>query len=164
MVTGSFASGYHGEARASQDIDIVIAPTVEQLRGLVAGLSSTEYYVDAAAAQDAFDRDSQFNVIDLATGWKVDFIIRKSRPFSREEFARRMMAEVSGVQVYMTTAEDIAIAKMEWSRLGGSQRQLEDAASILRMHPDLDRNYIARWIEPLGIEVQWAEVKALAGD
>ena len=30
-----------------------------------------------------------FNVIDLATGWKVDLIIRNSRAFSQEEFTRR---------------------------------------------------------------------------
>jgi hypothetical protein len=31
MVTGSYASSAHGEPRASNDIDVVIAPTPEQL-------------------------------------------------------------------------------------------------------------------------------------
>lgn len=32
MVTGSFASSAHGEVRGTRDLDIVIAPTAEQLR------------------------------------------------------------------------------------------------------------------------------------
>jgi hypothetical protein len=35
MLTGSFASSYHGTPRATQDIDIVVAPTTEQIRALV---------------------------------------------------------------------------------------------------------------------------------
>ena len=34
MLTGSFASSFHGVPRATQDIDLVIAPNGEQLRGL----------------------------------------------------------------------------------------------------------------------------------
>jgi hypothetical protein len=30
-----------------------------------------------------------FNVIDHATGWKIDFMFRRNRAFSREEFERR---------------------------------------------------------------------------
>jgi hypothetical protein len=32
MLTGSFASSYHGTPRATQDIDLVIAPKRAQLR------------------------------------------------------------------------------------------------------------------------------------
>ena len=32
MLTGSFASGYHGAPRASQDIDLVIAPSEAQIQ------------------------------------------------------------------------------------------------------------------------------------
>jgi hypothetical protein len=35
--------------------------------------------VDVDAARDALRRRSMFNVIDQASGWKVDFIVRKSR-------------------------------------------------------------------------------------
>jgi hypothetical protein len=34
MLTGSYASSYHGVPRATQDIDLVIAPERAQLRGL----------------------------------------------------------------------------------------------------------------------------------
>ena len=36
MLTGSFAGSYHGAPRATQDIDIVISPTADQIRSLAA--------------------------------------------------------------------------------------------------------------------------------
>jgi hypothetical protein len=89
MLTGSFASAYHGAPRSTQDIDIVIAAKPEQLRRFVEYLPSGEYDADLDAALEAHRRESLFNVIDLATGWKMDLIIRKSRAFSQEEFGRR---------------------------------------------------------------------------
>lgn len=43
MLTGSFASSYHGAPRATQDIDIVIAATAPQVRALVALFPESEW-------------------------------------------------------------------------------------------------------------------------
>jgi hypothetical protein len=50
MIVGSFASGFHGEFRATQDADIVIDPTPEQLRAFLArkGGASGPAYSDYA--------------------------------------------------------------------------------------------------------------------
>lgn len=37
---------------------------------------------------EALRQESQFKVLDLATGWKVDLICRKSREFSQVEGIR----------------------------------------------------------------------------
>ena len=97
-----------------------------------------------------------FNVVDATTGWKADLIVRKSRPFSRTEFARRRPVEVEGVRLWVATVEDIIIAKLEWAKLGGSARQLEDVAALLRVRPDeLDRGYLDKWITELDLGAQW---------
>lgn len=164
MLTGSFASSYHGAPRATQDIDMVISPTPDQLRSLVTLLPATEYYVDLDAALDAQRRQGRFNIIDLATGWKIDLIIRKSRPFSRAEFDRRSVVEFEGMHLSIATAEDVLIAKLEWAKLGDSQRQVEDAAGILRIRSqDLDRTYIENWVRQLKIEEQWDAACRAAG-
>jgi len=72
MLTGSFASAYHGTPRTTQDIDLVIAATAEQLRTFVQRLSKDEYYVDLDTVLEAHKRQSLFNVVDMATGWKID--------------------------------------------------------------------------------------------
>jgi hypothetical protein len=156
MLTGSFASSFHGTPRATQDIDIVIAPDREQLLALIDQFPESMYYVDRDAALDALARHSQFTVIDLATGWKIDFIIRKPRAFSREEFARRRPADLSGVEMDIASAEDILLAKLEWAKQGGSARQIEDAAGIIRLQGErLDTAYLQRWATALRLHEQW---------
>jgi len=163
MLTGSFASAHHGAPRSTLDIDIVIGANPEQLRTFVQSLPSGEYYVDMHAALEAYKCESLFNVIDLATGWKIDLIIRKSRAFSQEEFGRRQLVKVQGLALFVASAEDVVIAKLEWSKLAQSQRQIEDVAAILRLRRDsLDLPYLERWISELNLATQWSDAKSIA--
>jgi len=163
MLTGSFASAHHGAPRSTVDIDIVIAGDPNQLRAFVQSLPSNEYYVDLDTALDAHSRQSLFNVIDLATGWKVDLIIRKCRAFSQEEFGRREVVKVQGFPLFVASAEDLVIAKLEWSKLAQSQRQIEGVAAILRLRWEtLDRRYLEKWISELNLKQEWSNAKHLA--
>ena len=158
MVTGSFASSFHGTPRASQDIDLVVDPSADQLRELARLLSSSDYYMSEKSALDALRRKGMFNIIDSSTGWKADLIIRKDRPFSFEEFRRREAAEVAGMRLTVATPEDVILAKLEWAKAGGSTRQIEDAAGILRTRgSELDQAYLERWITELDLRAQWQE-------
>ena len=163
MLTGSFASAFHGAPRSTQDIDVVIAATPEQLRTFVRSLPSGEYYADLDAALEAQRRQSLFNVIDLATGWKIDLIIRKSRAFSQEEFGRRELVSTQGLALFAASAEDVVIAKLEWSKLAQSQRQIEDVAAILKLRWELlNRPYLERWISELNLNQEWQNAKRMA--
>ena len=160
MITGSVVSSFHGEPRGTRDVDIVIEPTAEALDWFLSELPSDEFYVDAEAASEALERQTQFNIVEIATGWKVDFVIRKDRAFSRAEFARRQQAELLGTTAFIATAEDMIIAKLEWAAAGHSDRQLHDVASILAVSGrDLDMPYIERWIRELGLAELWGRVR-----
>jgi hypothetical protein len=164
MVTGSFASAFHGVPRATQDIDLDVAPSEDQLRALLRLLPPEEYCVDEVAALEAARAEAQFNVIDLEAGWKIDLIVRKGRPFSRAEFERRGSAKVWGLALALASLEDVILAKLEWARLGQSERQLEDVVALLRVRgPDLDRAYLDRWIPELGVASEWIRVVQRAG-
>lgn len=58
------------------------------VRRFVSVLLADGYYADAQVARDALRARRQFNVIDPKSAFKVDLIVRKDRPFSREEFSR----------------------------------------------------------------------------
>ena len=164
MFTGSFASSFHGTPRASNDFDLVIAPTPEQLRVLKDTLPQADYYFDVEDALHELKRRGHFNIIDLASGWKVDFIIRKQREFSVSEFDRRFPIEFDGLSIFMASAEDVVLAKLEWAKKSSSERQIEDVAGILRIQAnELDRTYMERWIEELQIEPQWRQALKVAG-
>lgn len=163
MIAGSFASTAHGLPRTTQDIDLVIDPAeAADLSALVASMPRDQYYVDVDAARDALRRRSMFNAVDLRSGWKVDFIVRKDRPFSREEFARRSKLELLGVEVFVASPEDTIVAKLEWSKLaGGSERQRRDVAGIVAtIGAALDHAYLERWVHDLELEAEWRAARS----
>lgn len=158
MLTGSLAAAFHGAGRATMDIDLVIDPTAVQLRALVQALAGTGAYVSGGAADEALAHRSMFNVVDTTSGWKADLIVRKIRAFSETEFARRQPADYEGCPLWVASVEDVMVAKLEWAKLGGSSRQLEDVAALLRIQAGrLDRAYLERWIADLGLAVQWEQ-------
>lgn len=159
MVTGSFASTVHGVPRSTHDIDLVIDPTPAQLDAWLSGMSPDDYYVDADVARDALRRRTMFNVIDMSSSWKADLVIRKDRPYSHEELSRRLGGFVAGVACAIATPEDVILAKLEWAKASGSQRQLDDVAGIVALQPGLDRAYVDRWAADLGVADLWASLR-----
>jgi hypothetical protein len=156
MITGSLVSSVHGVPRATQDIDVVIEPSREQLSALMEYFGEPTYDSDKDDAFDALRRRTMFSVIDRRGIWKIDFIVRKERPFSRREFGRRQKVEILGVSLYAATPEDVLLPKLEWAKLGESERQIRDAAGIIQIQgTKLDVDYVERWVAALDIEDQW---------
>jgi hypothetical protein len=158
MLTGSVASASHGEPRSTLHIDIVIDPDVATLERLVEALEAGGFYVDRDAALGALRERAQFNAIGT-DAVKVDFIIRRNRPFSVEEFGRRHEVQLPGSAGYMATAEDLIVAKLEWAVATDSERQLRDVAGILAVAGNtLDQTYLSHWIVALGLTDAWERV------
>ena len=157
FVTGSFASSAHGVPRSTNDIDLVIAPTRQQLEQLLNELRGSGYGADRDEALDAFMHRSLFNIVDYATMWKVDFILKQPTPFDASRFSRRSVVEIAGVRLYTASPEDILITKLWWAKLSESERQLDDAVGIFQVQRDsLDMDYIDRWVAVLELDDQWA--------
>ena len=162
MITGSLASSYHGEPRATRDADIVIAPEVAAIEPLVGGLLAAGFYVDRDVALAAMTAQTQFNAIG-PDAMKVDFMMRRDRPFSMEEFSRRQPADLLGTPGFVATAEDIILAKLEWAKATGSDRQLDDVAGILAIASELDLEYVERWARVLGVDHAWQTIRDAGG-
>lgn len=157
MLVGSVAALAHGRSRATQDFDVVVELSLATVDQLVEALPGDRFYVSRDAARDAVRRGTLFNIIDMTTGWKVDIVPRKRRPFSVTELNRRQRMEVLGVSVFVATLEDTILSKLEWARLaGGSGRQYEDVAELLRIGGEqLDRGYLERWVAELELSCEW---------
>lgn len=157
MVVGSVASSYYGEPRSTQDVDIVIDPSSERLDEFVRDVGDS-LYVDVSAARQAFRGRDMFNVVDTSTGSKADLILRKNRPFNVSEFARRRFADSEGFTI--ASPEDVILSKLEWSKLGESERQFRDASNLYSLQrASLDEAYLDRWAEELGVADLLARVR-----
>ena len=152
MLTGSFASNMHGVPRTTYDADIVIEVNLRSLDRFLQNLGNA-FYVSQEAAREAVSSRRMFNVVHLQTGFKVDFILRKARPFSREEFSRREMANYFGESRWFATPEDVILAKLEWSKVGDSERQFSDAVNVAKVQGEkLDQAYLEKWAAELSVQ------------
>lgn len=90
------------------------------------------------------------------------FCVRKSRPFSIEEFSRRLRMDLPfGRDVAIVTPEDAILSKLEWARQSGdSARQLRDAAGVLELNPRVDRRYIEHRASQLHVADLWEQIAA----
>lgn len=160
MVVGSLASSFHGEPRQTRDIDIVVEPDAPRLSRFQEELDRNEFYSDAGALREPIERRSSFNVIDIGSGWKVDILVRRDRPYSELELSRRTEVELLGSKTFVASPEDTIITKLEWAAQADSERQLRDVIGIMAAQGDLlDTVYLNRWIDELGLRDAWDEAK-----
>lgn len=161
MLTGSVAASYHGRPRATHDADIVVDPTAQQMDALVSRLAAANFYVGTDHERSALRSRRQFHVIDTRDACKIDLIVRQDRPYSIEEFARRLRVDLfPGRPVAIVSAEDAVVSKLEWARRAGdSERQLADAAGVIAVNRTLDRAYIEHWVKELGVADLWDRLK-----
>lgn len=163
MVVGSSASSHHGSPRTTQNIDLVVEIGLDSFERLIATLDRDRFYVPEQSARDSVRDRSQFNLLDTRTGWKLDLIVRRDRRFSREEFSRRAPAVMNGVHVYVPSPEDTVLAKLEWAKSGGSERQIEGAAMVLAVSRDrIDHRYLDHWAPELGVTELLERARSLA--
>lgn len=77
-VGGSLASSAHGIARASLDADVVAEIEAAQVDALVARWED-DYYVPVDRMRVAAEERASFNLIHLATMFKIDVFVSKGR-------------------------------------------------------------------------------------
>ena len=62
--------------------------------------------------------------------------------------------------VWVATAEDTILAKLEWSKLGESERQLRDVKAMLETKGAAHAvGYVQRWVDDLGVRELWERVR-----
>jgi hypothetical protein len=151
-VCGSIGSSLHGQPRATNDADIIIAPTQEQLTRFIESLK-TGYYVSSEAAFEAMRLCSMFNVIDDELGWKADLIFLKGNSYNLAGFERRIKARVMGIELWIQSPEDVILSKLSWVKDTGSELQYRDVLGVVKLQWDkLDWDYIKHWAKELVVE------------
>lgn len=157
MITGSMAANYYTVPRMTRDIDIVVelsGPDVDR----VIELFQDDFYIEREAVETALRERTMFNIIHNAFVIKVDIVIRKENEFRFEEFSRKKRISVEGHEMFIVAPEDLILSKLEWAKNTRSEVQLADVRNLLTGVEGLDRNYLTRWANRLGLESLYREV------
>ena len=164
-IGGSVASSMYGPGRFTRDADLTIEPFPGREGLFVAAFDPNDFYVSEGAVRDAVRTRSTFNIIHPATGYKIDFFVRKDEPFERSAFARREphpMPDAPDELVQIHSAEDIILFKLRWYVLGGrsSEQQLKDVLGVMKTQGDaLDAAYLDKWAAVLGVSDLLVELR-----
>jgi hypothetical protein len=159
MITGSMAANFYTVPRMTRDIDLVVELS-EQDVDRVADLFQQDYYIDRDMVAEAVRNESMFNLIHNELFVKVDCVVRKDTDYRLEEFARRRPVVIAGQRAFIVSPEDLILSKLDWAKDSRSQMQLDDVRNILRTVTNLDRPYLERWADHLGLGELYREVAA----
>jgi hypothetical protein len=160
LVTGSVASMAYGEPRLTNDIDIVANINLSHIPALLASFPAEEYYIDGEMIKDAILRIGQFNIIHPSSGLKVDVIIKQDIPFDQSRFKRVRKIYPGPYPADFASPEDVIIKKMEYYKMGGSDKHLRDITGIFKISGEsLDREYISQWATKLDLDEIWDMIK-----
>lgn len=156
-VVGSLASMAYGEPRFTNDVDILVALTLDKITVLCETFTPPDYYLSENAMREAISRQGQFNLIHIPSGLKVDFIIARSDEYTRVEINRGKRLSVPGeFDAWFAGPEDIILNKLIYYKEGLSEKHLRDIASMFRLKSgSLDIGYLEHWAEKLGVSTQW---------
>src|SRR5690349_2633068 len=160
-IAGSHASMAYGEARLTNDIDVVVALTPATLKPFCAAFPDSDFYVSEDGARTAAARGGMFNIIHPESGLKIDVIVPSSE-FDRGQLDRAVSLPVfSGRTGRFAAPEDVIVKKMEAYQEGGSEKHLRDIAGILKaMGPRIDRAYIESASRRQGVDAVWRQIVA----
>ena len=155
-VGGSVASSFHGAMRSTMDVDIVADIVEKDVAPLLNELKDA-FYASDVAIHEAVRRRSCFNLIHLATSFKVDVFIHRGREFDESVFARTVMGQIGSSDIFVVpiaSAEDAIISKLEWYRQGGevSERQWSDITAVFKiLGSEADVTYLRTSADQVGV-------------
>jgi hypothetical protein len=130
-LTGGSISSAYGEPRLTQDIDIVVSPTVAKHRveDLIDQLASSDFLFTESVVRQAIQTGDLFQLLDKSESLKLDIYPRELIP---GELQRSQTLELfDGVFLPVVSRTDAAISKLIWIDKG-SQRSRRDFRGIFR--------------------------------
>jgi hypothetical protein len=157
LVTGSMATIAYGEARFTNDIDIVVALRPQHVDAFCAAFPEPEFYCPQDFVAEAVRKQFQFNVLQPAAGLKADVIVATDSAFDRARLARaRRMPTGPGFEAWFASPEDMILKKLEYFKEGGSEKHIRDILGVLKTQGErIDRAYIAEWAGRLAVSNEW---------
>lgn len=149
MIVGGFAVSYHNRTRTTNDIDLVLQISPEDVSKLLKHFPFWEGY------EESFKEDIKmgivFNIVDFDTGIRYDFMTFEDSIYNKLAFGRRKKVNFFGVSCYISSLEDLIISKLKWYNLSPSDKQMEDL-KFLFIQDGLDRDYLNLWISNLNLK------------
>lgn len=159
-IVGSMASMAYGEARFTNDIDILVDLSEMHAEAFASEFPEPDFYVSVPAIREAIRRRHQFNILHLPSGLKIDCIQKKDTEFGQRDIEHGRRIRNEGLyDAWFGSPENIVLMKLRYYQESGSEKHLRDIASILLVQAgSIDLADIHDWATRLGVATEWQTV------
>ncbi len=159
MVTGSVAAMFFGEPRLTNDVDVVVHLTREDVDRLATAFPEDDFYVPPREVIECERRRAtrgHFNLIHHGTGLKADVYLASADAFHDWGLAHAVRVNTDEGAVTFAPPPYVIVRKLQFYREGSSEKHLRDVRGmLLALGDDLDRPALERWIDHFGLESEW---------
>ncbi len=141
MLIGGQAVLLHGQPRLTEDIDVTLGVTPDELPTLEQLCRELGLKPLPENLPDFVRRTFVLPALHADTRIRVDFIF-STTPYERQAIERAVEVELKGVAVPFATAEDLILHKL----FAGRPRDIEDAQGVVRRkETEIDWAHLSRW-------------------
>lgn len=160
-LVGGLAFALWGQPRTTFDVDLVVAGGADRVEPLRSAIRQEAAFLlePETLSLPPHTFVLRAHVLDAPSAEPdvilVDFLFLD--PLLTQEILRRRVAvDLAGRQVWICSAEDLILLKL----IAGREKDLLDAKGVLRARSDrLDFAYLEPWVERLGCQQKWVQVK-----
>jgi hypothetical protein len=129
MITGALAASYYGTPRTTMDIDVVVRPTLEDLRTLVTALKKADMHIDEDKIYDALKSEYKIvTVRDKKTPFTLDIILSDKK-------LEKKAGTILKLPTFYQNPEELILAKLRMIKatipIERAQKDREDVKTIL---------------------------------
>ncbi|NUM43686.1 MAG: hypothetical protein HUU38_03190 [Anaerolineales bacterium] len=166
MLGGALAVMAYAEARATQDVDVVVNLPVERIQDFSRELQKRHVLIPSELILERFiqpQHDTPLSGIHLYSGQRADiFLLQKGDPLRISALRRKQLIEL-GVplgQVYVHAPEDLILYKLRYFAISEQDKHIRDIAALLyAQRGKLDEAYLNHWVTSLGLEGFWQRIQ-----
>ncbi len=164
MVSGSVAAIFYGEARMTNDVDIVVVLQRRDIPKIEAAFPDEEFYRPPAVVIElelARSQRGHFNLIHHATGFKADIYLC-SDSLHRWGISRVQTVDLDEDQIVLAPPEYVILRKLQFFKEGGSEKHLRDVSRMLAATGETwEAGVLDTLLAEYHLEPEWQRVVAL---
>jgi predicted nucleotidyltransferase len=142
IIIGGQAVLLYGEPRLTRDIDITLGVSIDLLETLLSVIKELSLKPLPEDIEKFVRQTMVLPALDEATGIRVDFIFSFT-PYETEAIKRAKRVTILDQKVNFASPEDLIIHKI----FSGRPRDIEDVRTVIVKNPDIDKQYIRRWLK-----------------
>lgn len=147
VIGGHAANLYRTEARATVDTDVLVATTGRSMRAIANAMVQ-----DGWSIRSMPDGDWLVRVKHPLLG-AVDIIAAETE-YQSTALSRARVTQFGGIPLRALAVEDVLIHKM----IAGRFKDEADVEDILRAGPNMDEDYLKRWLAEWEVQDRYARV------